>query len=414
MDRTSTHMSTLPVHGRVACSRCFESDTVWNETQATTPDGWHIINNPMSWGSATPKFLVLGVSKGTTQCGALKIKAHDQVPFDGFRPKMTEALRLLGLLGAEDDIEHKIHADEKDWAFGSMVRCALGLLGKDDGSISRSGTVVQRLAMMSADSSWLSKCSSAFLSGLPASAKICVLLSNDDRYIEACRTTITRLRPATRPINAVAYGDSQVIWVHIIHVGGPGKNHIKDWFAGTGTQGRKRIEAQVAVSAALGLSLDRSSTIQDKPDVPMGKSPKAAKEKTRKVGRAEGKCRPVPTNDTRDAIIARLAARKDIRTHPNQASSDGTKYISAFATRMGIAFAVDKGSASKQPIWFLDNPAFRSELDQMRIAFDYYSPEKRRNSNVHKLSGFKNGALLRAYPRTTDEAMCVIDMLSRG
>ena len=60
-------------------------------------------------------------------------------------------------------------------------------------------------------------------------------------YIEACRRAITRLRPMTQTINAVAYGDDQITWVHIIHVGGPGKNHINDWFEGNGTQGQKRI-----------------------------------------------------------------------------------------------------------------------------------------------------------------------------
>jgi hypothetical protein len=198
---------------------------------------------------------VLGVSKGTTQCNALDMKLHDQVPFDGFRPKLTEALSLLGLLKAGETIDDKIRADETDWSFGSMVRCALGLVDQQDRTISRSGTVVQRLARMDRNSSWLTICASAFLSCLPERAKICVLLSNDDEYVAACRGAITRLRPATRRINSVAYGDEQVTWVHIIHVGGPGKNHINHWFAGEGTQGRKRVDAQEAVSGALGWPL---------------------------------------------------------------------------------------------------------------------------------------------------------------
>jgi hypothetical protein len=152
---------------------------------------------------------------------------------------MTEALRVLGLLGEGEALEDKLDAAEKDWAFGSMVRCALGLIKSQDGSVTRSGTVVQRLAAMEPSSSWLYKCSAAFLSRLPERLSVVVLLSNDDKYVEACRSAITRLRPSTRRINSVAYADSQVTWVHIVHVGGPGKNHVANWFAGNGTQGQK-------------------------------------------------------------------------------------------------------------------------------------------------------------------------------
>jgi hypothetical protein len=77
----------------------------------------------------------------------------------------------------------------------------------------------------------------------------------------------------------------------------------------------------------------------------------------------------------------------------------------------GAAFAIDKMSASKQPIWLLDRPALRSMLDNAGIAFEIYPPERGRNSNIHKLSGFKEGALLRVYPETVDEAVFVVDLL---
>ena len=89
--------SSLPEHGRLACSKCFPGPTVWNETDLLV-DGWHVVNNPMSWGTATPRFLLLGVSKGTTQRDAIAAKPHDEVPFDGFRPTLTRALQRLGLL----------------------------------------------------------------------------------------------------------------------------------------------------------------------------------------------------------------------------------------------------------------------------------------------------------------------------
>lgn len=404
--------TSLPAHGRITCSRCFAGETVWNVSQRQTADGWHIVNNPMSWGSRTPKYLVLGVSKGTTQCNALNTKPHNQVPFDGFRPKLTEALRVIGLMRADETIDEKIDADEKDWAFGSMVRCALGIVDSQDGHISRSGTVVQRLARMNPSSSWLAECSSAFLSYMPEQLSVCVLLSNDDGYIAACQAAITRLRPGTRRINSVAYGDEQVTWIHIVHVGGPGKNHIKDWFAGDGIQGRKRIDAQQAVSKTRGDCLSQPTlerTALSPAQVPEKFSPSTSDINSPVTARGPGG--PVPKNVIRDVIIARIMTRADVEPHPDQAQLHGTKYISAFRAKCGKTFAIDKMSASKQPIWLLDSPRLRSDLHDFGIAYELYPPERGRNSNLHKLPGFKNGALLRAYPQTVEEALRVVEAL---
>jgi hypothetical protein len=130
----------------------------------------------------------------------------------------------------------------------------------------------------------------------------------------------------------------------------------------------------------------------------------------------KGKARKVRviSNATSDAILADLMARGDVRVHPDQRSPGGTKYIKAFVTRFGIPFAVDTSSESKQPIWFLHDSKFEAALDRMSIPFDFYPPDKTRNHNLHKLSGFKNGALLRAYPETKGDAMRIVDMLSRG
>jgi hypothetical protein len=245
----SEDSSSLPAHGRIACARCFGGSAVWNETERIE-DGWHIVNNPMSWGATAPRFLLLGVSKGTTQVDAIAAKPHDDVPFVGFRPALTRALQTLGLMGAGDSVDTKISAGEPDWAFGSMVRCALGLPKRDE--IERSGTVVQQLARMPVSESWIMHCASAFLGALPTRLSVVVLLSNDHRYVEACFAAIRRLRPRTKRINDVAYSDGSITWVHIIHVGGPGKNHVTAWFEGEGKQGAKRRAAQAAVQRALG------------------------------------------------------------------------------------------------------------------------------------------------------------------
>ena len=45
--------SSLPEHGRLACSKCFPGPTVWNETDLLV-DGRHVVNNPMS-GEPPPR-----------------------------------------------------------------------------------------------------------------------------------------------------------------------------------------------------------------------------------------------------------------------------------------------------------------------------------------------------------------------
>lgn len=121
--------------------------------------------------------------------------------------------------------------------------------------------------------------------------------------------------------------------------------------------------------------------------------------------------RPVPLNLIRDAILVQISRRGDLLPHPDQRSTQGTKYISAYETRTGATFAVDKMSGAKQPIWLLDRVSLRKSLDTARIAYDVYPPARGRNSNLHKLPGFKVGSLIRAYPASTEEAMQIIDML---
>ncbi|VTZ27658.1 hypothetical protein MPC4_180001 [Methylocella tundrae] len=408
----SESVSSLPANGRVACSKCFSGLTVWNETEVIAA-GWHIVNNPMSWGAAEPQYLVLGVSKGTTQCEAISAKPHNDVPFDGFRPALAKALQLLGLLQTSETIESKISASEMEWGFGSMVRCALGLPTADN-AIERSGTVVQRLAAMPADQSWITLCSSVFLRSLPASLRVVVLLSNDDGYIDACFGAIRRLRPSTRRINDVAYGDETITWVHIVHVGGPGKNHIASWFAGEGRQGGKRVAAQMALGKSTDVPVPEPQL--EKVTTPSDFQAKAAtmakSARTPSVPRGVGK--PIPVNPVRDAILQSMNAHASFRPHPSETIVGGTKYVSAFLGRNGRAIAFDKAVATKQPMWFRDDPHLRELMDKLRVPFVGYPPEKGRNSNLSKLAEFEGKALLRAFPQTAAEAIKIADAVVSG
>jgi hypothetical protein len=287
-----------------------------------------------------------------------------------------------------------------------MVRCALGLPKADD-SVERSGTVVQRLAAMPIEDSWITRCSSNFLRALPPSLRVVVLLSNDDKYVEACFAAIRRIRPGTRRINAVSYGDEQLTWVHIIHVGGPGTNHITAWLEGEGTQGNKRHAAQTAVRRVLGEAAHYAPLVEQAPTVRSSSTMATASRKPSSRSTGEGK--PIPPNPVRDAILNSMRVHWFFVQHPSEGRSDGTKYVSAFLGRNGRVIAFDKAVATKQPVWLCDEPRMREALEKLELPFDVYRPEQGRNSNLSKLPEFKDRALLRTFPRSEDQAMTLVE-----
>jgi hypothetical protein len=115
-----------------------------------------------------------------------------------------------------------------------------------------------------------------------------------------------------------------------------------------------------------------------------------------------------PANPIRDAILASLKAHRDLKRHP--AEKKERLYISGFKARSGVTLALDKMSATKQPIWvrLADFPSHAlSEID-----CDFYSPEDGRNSNLKIFGGdFKDGRLVRLYPKTCAEAMMIVNQL---
>jgi hypothetical protein len=135
----SSTANLLPAHGRIPCTACFGGQATWGKSVATSDDGWTLDNNPCAWGSRNPKYLLLGFSKGVRQTVGIATRPHDSIPYDGFRPRLTEGLKMLGLLAPTDTVDAHIRADEPDWGFGSFVRCTLGGGGGRPSSGPRSG-----------------------------------------------------------------------------------------------------------------------------------------------------------------------------------------------------------------------------------------------------------------------------------
>src|SRR4051812_25608916 len=91
---------TLPPHGLIACRRCFSSDE-----QSQAVGKWRMVNDPAAWGAATPTILILGFSKGFTQADAFRTGRFEDIPFKDMRSRLTEELRLLGIIGKSEVID---------------------------------------------------------------------------------------------------------------------------------------------------------------------------------------------------------------------------------------------------------------------------------------------------------------------
>jgi hypothetical protein len=238
-------IGTLPGSGREKCARCFGGNAEWNVSERTN-GAWKLINNPLAWGGSDPVTAVLGFSKGERQTIEVASAAHSSIPFRGFRRDLSKALTQLGLLDPALSVDEIIERNHPDWAFGSMTRCTISLWDETSKVFRKSGTLIKKYSKFG-PSEWIENCVTAHLSRLPSRLRNVVLLSNDDDYVERCFATIRKIHPATVRLNRVAYRTGDVTWAHIVHVGGPGKNHINAWFAGAnGTQGDKMRAAQAA------------------------------------------------------------------------------------------------------------------------------------------------------------------------
>jgi len=248
----------LPEHGRIACNRCFgESHVHWGQTTHEPDEGWSIVNNPMSWGSRSPTILVLGFSKGGNQNDEILSTPHDEVAFRGGRINLSTILETLGLKAKYWSIDELISCRSGKFAFGSLVRCSVKkwdgnkwlMSGKD---IMSSCLRNQKMGAV------IDHCVSQFVEELPASVQLVVMLGNDLKYVEGCCSAIRKVRPSLKAINAVAYGDEQVTFVHTVHFKAQGAL-VPNWATGAPgrskkpetDQPRKRELAQEAVSAAI-------------------------------------------------------------------------------------------------------------------------------------------------------------------
>lgn len=236
----------LPKHGKIQCRKCFLS--VEGDVATPHPD-WRIINDPGAWGGgANPYYLVLGFSKGATQAGIYQTGSFEDIAFAAMRTRLSQALRVVGVLSEEETADEKIRNPNSNIAFGSLIRCSVSRLDKKASAKHRMPSYACTGPLIAKSFSEIPKvisaCANAFLTDLPASVRAVLLLSNTDAYVEGCQQLVKRLFPAKfKVLNPMAVHADGRAWVNLAHPSGL-NGHFNTWLTSDSGPGLKRKQAQ--------------------------------------------------------------------------------------------------------------------------------------------------------------------------
>jgi hypothetical protein len=208
---------------------------------------WRLHNNPGYYGSATPKVLVLGFSKGANQNRDAAAGDFDKVAFAGARHRLRTVLTALGLMPSDRSIDHLMTAREPDFGVASLVRCSFGKM--KNGVCKTSGDVIPSAFTNSDTLGIIRRCASTYLERLPASVQVVVLLGTADPYIAKTRSIFSKLYHDFAPVNEVAFRAGGALWVYGAHPS-PGNGHFDAWASGQAenASGRKLLLAQRALA----------------------------------------------------------------------------------------------------------------------------------------------------------------------
>lgn len=107
----------------------------------------------------------------------------DDVAFKKFRPELTRVLHAVGLALHAKSASELINAQERNFGWGSVIRCSLTGWDKKNKKFSGESSKVLPAFNDPEMGVVVSNCFDWFLSVLPSSVKIVILLGNSDDYI---------------------------------------------------------------------------------------------------------------------------------------------------------------------------------------------------------------------------------------
>ena len=191
---TETCDSAPPSNGRIGCRRCWEGRD--GDTEYVSEIGrFKLVNDPASWGGRRPKVLVLGISKGNTQTNVMNISNFDEVAFKDMMKNLTDVLQTVGVAKDVGSVKELIQADEKSFAWGSVVRCSLTGWDKKKNQFSAESGKVLPAFKDEQMSKVCFNCMDQHLLNLPSELKLIILLGNSEAYVrnhgDVCPTTLS-------------------------------------------------------------------------------------------------------------------------------------------------------------------------------------------------------------------------------
>jgi hypothetical protein len=221
----------LPSHGRVECSKCFNSCNVVEFDRTKREVGnWRITVNPLAWGNATPEIVVLGFSKGPTQAGALASSPHDEIAYKGARGNVGKILNHVGLMncapGADlgQEVSRMIADKNGRFHFASLIRCTVER--NDKGTWKGSGGgMLDKFVATPFGKEVSNNCTTQFLKDLPKQTKLVVMfgMGTKLKYVSESRELFKAARGGQWTwINDVSYTDGKVTVVHVEHFASQG------------------------------------------------------------------------------------------------------------------------------------------------------------------------------------------------
>lgn len=225
-------MSSLPCHGRIDCSLCYEGRSVAFDKTQRESDGWRISANPLAWGGTRPEVVVLGFSKGPTQAGHLSGTPHDEIAYKGGRVAVGKILAHVGLIPGGDNtylkncVDNLIADKRGKFHFGSLIRCTVERYDhRSEQWKGSGGGMLDKFVATSFGKSVAGQCSKRFLADLPDEVRAVVMfgLGTKGNYVKEARNLIEGARPGNwQMVNEVAYTDGKVTFIHVEHFASQG------------------------------------------------------------------------------------------------------------------------------------------------------------------------------------------------
>jgi len=155
----------------------------------------------------------------------------------------------IGVLNNGENIDALFSESEERFAFGSLVRCSISRLDEKSGKWSCTGPLIKKAFQEEPARSYVHNCMSQFLSNIPNSLRLVILLGNDSGYVKRVKQSIKNIHTETfSDLNDIACYATGACWTHIAHPSGL-NGHFNTWLTGPedSTPGHKRELAIQAV-----------------------------------------------------------------------------------------------------------------------------------------------------------------------